>query len=203
MRYPKLRELREAVRSLFKRPYTNKFPYQPHKPFPRFRGRPKYDENNCIGCTACVQVCPAKALEFKDQVISGKAKRVLVVHWDICIACGQCQANCPTEKGIVLSQDFDLATTGRREDLNQVIEKELILCDCCREIIAPRDQIHWVAQRLGPLTFANAALVLFYLSNMNLALKEKPIPKEDSEFSRADRIKLLCPKCRREAAVKS
>lgn len=203
MRYPKLRELKEAIKALFRGPYTSKFPYQSHKPYPRFRGRPNYDEANCIGCTACVQVCPAKALEFKDQVLSGKAKRALAVRWDICISCGQCQANCPTGKGIVLSQDFDLATTGRREDLNQEIEKDLVLCDCCNEIIAPRDQIAWVAERLGPLMFSNAPLMLFYLNNMSLALKEKPSPKEDREFFRFDRIKLLCPKCRREAAIKS
>ncbi len=203
MKYPKLRELKEAIKALFKGPYTSKFPYQPHKPFPRFRGRPNYDEEYCMGCIACVQVCPAKALEFKDQVISGKAKRNLTVHWDICISCGQCQANCPTEKGITLSQDFDLATTGKREDLKQEIEKELILCDCCGEIIAPREQINWVAKRLGPLMFSNAPLMLFYLSNMDLALKEKPFLKQGSEFFRYDRIKLLCPKCRREAAVKS
>ena len=203
MRYPKLRELKEAIRALIKGPYTSRFPYQPHTPYDGFRGRPKYDEKACIGCTACVNVCPSGALSFEDKIENGKARRILKHQVDLCIFCGQCQANCPTEKGITLSLDFDLATTGKREDLRQEIEKELILCECCREIIAPSDQISWVAKRLGPLAFSNASVMLFYLKDLALAIKEKPLPKEEEKFFRADRIKVLCPKCRRQAVVES
>ncbi|MDD5155730.1 MAG: 4Fe-4S binding protein [Candidatus Omnitrophica bacterium] len=199
MRYPKLRELKEAIRALIKGPYTTKFPYKPHKPYERFRGRPKFYEQDCIGCTACAQVCPAKAIDFEDI----KNKRVLTVRWDICIFCGQCQANCPTTKGIMLSNEFDLATTEKRQDLKQAIEKELLLCECCGEVIAPYDQILWVAKKIGPLCFSNASLMLFYLKNFDLALKEKPSSKEELEFQRSDRIKILCPACRRQAVIQS
>jgi len=199
MRYPKLRELKEAIKALIKGPYTSRYPYEPHKPYERFRGRPYFYEQDCIGCTACAQVCPAQAIEVEDI----KNKRTLTVHWDICIFCGQCQANCPSEKGIMLSQEFDLATTEKREDLKQTIEKELILCDCCGEIIAPYDQILWVAKKIGPLCFSNASLILFYLKNLDLALKERPRQKEELEFLRSDRIKILCPACRRQVVIKS
>jgi len=197
MKYPKLRELREAIKALVKGPYTSRFPYEAHKPYERFRGRPEFHEDDCIGCGACFQVCPATAIDMQDV----KDKRVLTVNWDMCIFCGQCQTNCPTEKGIVLSSEFDLATTGKREDLKQEIKKELVLCKCCGEIIAPYDQILWVAKRLGPLCFSNASLMLFYLRDLNLALKEELLPKE--EFMRSDRVKVLCPRCRREAVLKS
>jgi len=197
MRYPKLRELKEAIKALIKGPYTSKFPYQPHKPFERFRGRPEFYEKDCVGCGACFQVCPARAIDMQDV----RDKRILTVNWDLCIFCGQCQANCITEKGIMLSNDFDLATTGARSELRQVIEKEFVLCNCCGEKIAPIDQILWVAKKLGPLCFSNASLMLFYLRNLDFALKEELLPKE--EFMRADRIKVLCPRCRREAVLKS
>jgi formate hydrogenlyase subunit 6/NADH:ubiquinone oxidoreductase subunit I len=200
MRYPKLRELKEAIKSLFSKPYTTRFPYQPHKPYERFRGKPEFHVDDCVGCTACMQVCPTGAISFKDEVINGKAKRILNVQWDVCIFCGQCQANCLTGKGIILSQEFDLATTEKREDLRQAIEKELVQCDCCGEIIMPLDQINWVAQKLGPLCFTNASLLVFYLKSIRLAQKEKFSPK-DGKFLRPDRIKLLCPRCRRQAAV--
>ena len=199
MRYPKLRELKEAIRALIKGPYTNRFPYAPHKPYERFRGRPEFHEDDCIGCGACFQVCPAKAIEMQDT----RDKRVLTVHWDLCIFCGQCQANCLTEKGIILSNEFDLATTDKREDLKQEIKKELVLCECCEEQIAPYDQILWVAKKLGPLCFSNGSLMLFYLRNLDLAAKDRSLPKKETEFIRADRIKILCPRCRREAALKS
>jgi len=197
MRYPKLRELREAVKALIKGPYTSKFPYQPHKPYGRFRGKSEFHEKDCVGCGACFQVCPAGAIDMQDV----GNKRILTVSWDLCIFCGQCQANCITEKGIMLSNEFDLASTGARSELRQAIEKEFVLCNCCGEKIAPIDQILWVAKRLGPLCFSNASLMLFYLRNLDLASKEELLPKE--ELMRADRIKVLCPRCRREAVLKS
>ncbi len=199
MKYPKLRELREAIKALVKGPYTSRFPYEAHKPYERFRGRPEFHEDDCIGCGACFQVCPATAIDMQDV----KDKRVLTVNWDMCIFCGQCQANCITGNGIVLSGEFDLATTGKRSELKQTIEKEFAVCDCCGENIVPQDQILWVAQKIGPLCFSNPSLILFYLRILNLASKEKFSPKEELEFQRSDRIKILCPRCRREAVIKS
>lgn len=199
MRYPKLRELREAIKALVRGPYTSKFPFKPHKPYERFRGKPYFYEKDCVGCAACAQVCPSKAIEVKDT----KTKRILTVNWDICIFCGQCQANCLTEKGIMLSQEFDLAVTERKEGLSQTIEKEFMLCECCKEPIIPCEQFSWVARRLGPFCFSNSSLLFFYLKTLGLASIEKPASKEGLEFRRLDRVKILCPRCRRQAVLKS
>ncbi len=203
MKYPKLRELKEAITALIKGPYTTKFPKEPHIPYERFRGRPYFHEEDCIGCTACSQVCPAGAIEFQDEVKNGRAQRKLTVHWDICIFCGQCQVNCPTEKGIILSQEFDFAVTEKREELQQGIEKELVLCECCRAPILPYDQFLWVAKRLGPLCFSNASLLIFYFKLLGFAPQEAIPARKETEFLRSDRLKILCPSCRREAVIKS
>lgn len=203
MRYPKLRELKEAITALIKGPYTARFPYKPHKPFERFRGKPYFYEEDCVGCSACVQVCPSGALEFRDVNKNGRAIRILTYRTELCIFCGQCQANCLTEKGIMLSCEFDLATTEKRQDLKQEIEKELIACECCGEPIIPYEQYLWVVKKLGPLVFANPSLMLFYLRSLSLAMDIIPAQKKEMEFLRADRIKVLCPRCRREAVLKS
>jgi len=202
MRYPKLRELKEAIKALIKGPYTAKFPYQPHKPYERFRGKPEFHDSDCIGCGACSQVCPAGAIKLEDI----KDKRRLTIRWDLCIFCGQCQASCPTEKGIVLSKEFDLATTEKRDTLKQEIEKELLLCQECGEVIAPYEQILWVAKRLGPLMFSNPSLMLFYLKNLDLIFSKEEKEEfltQEKEFLRQDRIKILCPRCKRQAVLKS
>jgi len=206
MKYPKLRELKEAIRALIKGPYTNKFPYKPFEPYKSFKGKPEFNDKYCIGCGACAQVCPTNAITFEDKVKDGKAVRILTYKVELCIFCGQCQANCPPEKGIVLSREFDLATTGRRQDLFQQIEKEFILCDCCGEMVVPRDQYIWVANKLGPLMFSNPSVFLSYLNKLSLvagALNKNKGQKEGKGPKRANRFNVLCPKCRREAALKS
>ncbi len=45
-------------------------------------------EDTCIGCGACIGVCPVVALELND---SGKA----VCNDDTCIDCGACVGTCP------------------------------------------------------------------------------------------------------------
>jgi len=197
------RILKEAVKAAITGPYTSKFPFKPHVPSENFRGKPEYSEKDCMGCSACAQVCPAGAITFCDEIENGKATRKFVLRHDICIFCGQCQANCPTEKGVKLTQEFDLAVLENRRQLVSTVEKELVLCECCGEVIAPKDQIIWVAKRLGALTFSNASLMLFYLKEMSLS-NSKEIPSlKDHSLNRADRIRVLCPKCRREAILKS
>ncbi|MCK5558003.1 MAG: 4Fe-4S binding protein, partial [Candidatus Hydrogenedentes bacterium] len=84
MRKPKLRELGEALKLLFiEGPYTSKFPKEPSIPPETFRGKPQYDEEKCIGCGACAQVCPSRAIEVIDNLETRKRK--LVLRYDICI----------------------------------------------------------------------------------------------------------------------
>ena len=71
MKYPKLRELVEAIKALIMGPYTSKFPFKPHQPFERFRGKPTPDDEWCIGCDACFSVCPASAIEIVDDAKEG------------------------------------------------------------------------------------------------------------------------------------
>jgi hydrogenase-4 component H len=202
IKYPKIRELKEAVRSLFSKPFTSRFPAQKHEPAKKFRGRPFFYEKDCVGCTACAQVCPAKAIFWEDKKNGDSAMRHLFVNWDICIFCGQCEANCITGKGIRLSRDFDLATTESRNLLKQEIEKELLICEVCGEIVTPIDQYAWVAEKIGPLSFTNASLMLFYLRTLEISSRETD-PKNGGEILRRDRIKVVCPRCRRQAAIKS
>lgn len=197
------RILKEAVKAAVTGPYTSKFPFKPHEPFDSFRGKPEYSEKDCMGCSACAQVCPAGAITFTDEIKDGKAIRKFVLRHDICIFCGQCQANCPTEKGVKLTKEFDLAVLENRRQLVSTVEKELLLCECCGEVIAPKEQIVWVAKKIGPLVFSNASLMLFHLQNLSLSETDKNPTLKDKDLYRADRIRVLCPKCRREAILKS
>jgi hydrogenase-4 component H len=157
MKYPKLRELREAIKSLFSRPYTTKFPFKPHEAFDGFRGKPKYFEDYCVGCGACAQVCPGNAIKVVDPEepvtkLDPVPMRRIVLRYDTCIFCGNCQANCITEKGIQLTGEFDLALFDRNLAVED-IEKELIICELCGAIVSTLDHLKWLARRLGTLAY--------------------------------------------------
>ena len=199
MKYPKLREIKGALTSLFSRAYTTKFPKKPHVPFSTFRGKPYYDQDKCIGCTACVNVCPTKALAFKDIIENDNAKRVLTINWDTCIACGQCELNCVSVDGIKLSNEFDISTTEDRKALTQTIEKDMIFCECCQTPFACKDHLDWTIKKLGPLYPPNTTLLTFAQEK----LFGKKLSTTDKPLKRASRFSILCPDCRREAVFTS
>ena len=86
MKLPKLRELAEAVKALSHSAYTSKFPFEPHEPYPSFRGQPKYDDEKCLGCLACEAVCPAEAIGHEDIVDGEIPIRKMIHYTDTCIA---------------------------------------------------------------------------------------------------------------------
>lgn len=202
MRLPSLfqpRVLKVAIKSLFSRPFTTSFPAKPFTPNASFRGRPRYSKDDCIGCGACAQVCPSKCIDVIDDLSSRPAQRRLVQHMDQCIQCGQCERYCTTEKGIKLISSDYLYLGFCRADFEEKVEKELLVCGGCGELIGPVDQIKWLAKRLGPLAFTNPTLMLVSLKE--LAVVDQGVQGPANTARRADRISVQCPKCRRKTAL--
>lgn len=54
------------------------------------------DEEKCIGCGACVSVCPANPNVFEIMDIKG-SKKSIVKNKDACIECGACVTTCPVQ----------------------------------------------------------------------------------------------------------
>jgi len=199
MKLPKVRELLEATKALVTGPYTSKFPYKPHQPYPSFRGQPKYNQEKCVGCLACEQVCPVEALAHKDITDNGIPRRVLIHYTDTCIFCGSCEAACIAEhEGIKLSNDWELSFFDRKEAY-ETIEKELQLCEICGSVIACKDHLNWIAEKLGELAFSSPTL---YQSRLKkLGIIDENIASALRDHGRSDRIKILCARCRRETTL--
>lgn len=199
MAKPKVREIGEALRALFKGPYTTKYPFKPAYVSKNFRGKPEFNERGCVGCGACTFVCPPQALSFKDEITDSEAKRKIKLDLSLCMFCGQCELNCITKDGIHLTNEFDLSTFDRAE-LVESIEKKLVLCEVCGSVIAPEDQINWIAEKIGVAAFSNPTLFLSYLKNFAF-VSEKPLTKGELRRQRHSRIRILCPNCRRETTL--
>lgn len=199
MRYPKLRELVEAIKALVQGPYTSGFPFKPHVPEKKFRGKPEYNKDGCVGCGACAEVCPTGCIKITDDTDSETPRRKLDLHYDSCIFCGQCQAACITQEGIKLSDKYDLALFDRNEAVESV-EKELVLCQGCGSVIGAKEHLLWIAKKLGPLAYSSPTSYLSALKELKLAYLKV---EKSEDLTRQDRMKLLCPKCRREITLET
>jgi len=49
-----------------------------------------YDNEKCIGCGMCVDVCPHGVFEIIEQ-------QAHIIDRDSCMECGACVLNCPTQ----------------------------------------------------------------------------------------------------------
>ncbi|MBN1416285.1 MAG: 4Fe-4S dicluster domain-containing protein [Bacteroidales bacterium] len=201
MKYPKIREIGEALVSLFSPAYTTAFPAKPHIPFDNFRGKPVVDDANCVGCETCANVCPSGAITFRDD--TEKKIRIIERNYGLCIFCGQCQEHCITQKGVKLSDKiYDMATFNRN-DLVEKQEKELVICKGCGAVITTREHLHFIHDKLGPAAYSS----LLNLNMLNEKLKladEKSISVEVTDgLKRKDMFNIICPNCLRKVLIKS
>jgi hydrogenase-4 component H len=200
MKYPKLRELKEAVVSLLTPAYTTSYPGKEHIPFEKFRGKPVVDNDNCVGCETCANVCPPQAITFTDDSV--KKIRTIERDYGKCIFCGQCQDHCITGKGVILSDKiFDIATIDRTQ-IVEYQEKELLICRNCNAIITTKEHLQFLHRKLGPKAFSS--VLNLNMLNEKLKISEGNDVEVDIQdgLKRKDMFNILCPNCLRLVLIK-
>jgi hydrogenase-4 component H len=200
VRLPKLRELKEAVTAVVSPRFTTRFPAEPCVVPERYRGKPEFDTDRCVGCGACVNVCPTKALTQVDEIDGDQPRRTIKLRYDACIFCGNCQDDCTTDGGIRLSNQWDLAGLDR-ESMAETHEYDLQLCEKCGAVVGTKKHLVWLYEKLGPLAYTNPSLLL--AKNEDL-LKEAiaTSPPAATDVQTSDFMRILCPQCKCELNIR-
>jgi hydrogenase-4 component H len=158
------------------------------------------DDENCVGCETCANVCPPHAITFTDD--KEKGIRTIKRDYGKCIFCGQCQDHCITGKGVILSDKiFDIAVFDR-EKVIEYQEKELLICESCGAVITTKEHLHYMHRKLGPKAFSS--ILNLNLLNQKLKLAEGHDLKVEIRdgFKRKDMFNIICPNCLRQVLVK-
>jgi hydrogenase-4 component H len=200
LRWPKLRELKEAVTAVVSPRFTTRFPAEPCEVPKAYRGKPEFDLDSCVGCGACVNVCPTQALTQVDEVDGELPLRKITLRYDTCIFCANCEAGCTTEKGIALSDQWDLAGLDR-EAMAETHRFELQLCEKCGATIGTKKHLVWLYEKLGALAYTNPSLLL--AKNAELLQGSVVVEGEASgDAQTRDFMRILCPKCKCELNIR-
>lgn len=103
--------LGEALRNLFRKPFTRKYPKV--KPeIPRdFRGKVLHYPERCIYCGLCEKYCPSGAIQVDIR------RKIWSYDWGRCTFCAQCQETChelAKKDAIRLTKEYELAGKNRK-----------------------------------------------------------------------------------------
>ena len=200
MKYPKMRELKEAIISLVTPAYTSKFPKVAHIPFENFRGKPVVDNENCVGCVTCANVCPPEAVTYTDD--KEKGSRTIKRDYGKCIFCGQCQEHCITAKGVILSDKiYDLAVFDRKNNV-EFQEKELLICRNCHSVITTKEHLYYMHRKLGPKAFSSILNLNMLNEKLHLAEGQDIDIEIMDGLKRKDMFNIICPNCLRQVLIK-
>ena len=112
----------EVLKSLFKKPFTERYPKEKVKIPERYRGKLSVKWKDCIACGLCRMICPADAIILGkkiEEIKSGKIIYKKISHpiksIDIgrCVFCGLCVEICPV-KIISFTNKFEMTSKSKK-----------------------------------------------------------------------------------------
>ena len=106
-------------------------------------GEPVFDDERCVGCGSCAQVCPESNIEYEDR---GEQRLFRYLHAR-CVGCGLCAEKCP-EEAITIRRELDAAAFALLEE-TLPIRRALARCEACGRAFAPERQLATLPDRAG------------------------------------------------------
>jgi len=114
-----MRLIGETLKSIFRRPFTQKYPkVKPLIP-EGLRGRVEHDRDKCIYCGLCAKYCPSGAIEVDVK------KKEWRYDMGRCLFCSQCEEVCRyTVRKEAISMTMDYEHAERKKERLITIHKK-------------------------------------------------------------------------------
>ena len=112
---------------IFRKKVTLQYPDQRWDLPENYRGVPGLPteagtgKDKCIGCGACMRMCPQNAIKVVAEMGEDRKRRLVEFTLDagVCMWCGLCTEVCPT-RAIVMTRHYELASFDRESLLYPV-----------------------------------------------------------------------------------
>ena len=102
----------ESVKNLVSSPDTIKYPFAPSPEPKGYRGTILYNEELCIFCDKCENICPPGAIKYEVVDIESGKKQYNYNPY-LCIYCGACVDVCPkAEEGCLIQAEVRTPVMG-------------------------------------------------------------------------------------------
>lgn len=106
--------IKEAIKNLFLKPVTSKFPKTPVDTAPNYRGRIEFNSDVCIGCGLCIKVCSPSAITKTVKQVEEGQEITMEFNLGSCTFCGMCSDFC-AKKAISLTGNSQIVVTDKNE----------------------------------------------------------------------------------------
>ncbi|HBM81806.1 MAG: 4Fe-4S binding protein [Clostridiales bacterium] len=107
--------IKYAIKNLFSKPSTERYPYIKKETPKEYRGKIKYYPDRCIACGLCIRVCsPAAITMIKGEKGEEGQKITMQFNLNSCTFCKMCADFCP-RKSIELTNEYSMVATDKNE----------------------------------------------------------------------------------------
>jgi len=113
----------ESLKNLVTPPQTIKYPFAPSPEPKGYRGTILYNEELCIFCDKCENICPPGAIKFEVVDIQNGTKQYNYNPY-LCIYCGACVDACPkADEGCLTQSESRTPVMGESVVKNEKLGK--------------------------------------------------------------------------------